>query len=75
MWHAFGGLGHWTEWHAYATNMREVLEAAKEKIHVYGHAFVENPAGDLTWFAGRFGVKTEIRPYKPLQSDWGVGEP
>lgn len=71
MWHAFGGLGHWTEWHVTGKTMREVLAESQEKIKFYGHAFVENPAGELTWFV----TKGSIKPYKPLQSDWGVEEP
>lgn len=68
MWHAFGDVGEWTEWHAWAPTMRAALEMAAPKRQAYGHAFVENPPGTLCWFAD----KLSIRPYKPLQSDIGV---
>ncbi len=76
MWHAFGNLGDWTEWHLLASTMREAVAASMGKIKAYGHALVENPTSDLCWFATA-GVTRPltIRPYKPLQSDWGVGEP
>lgn len=75
MWHAFGGLGQWTEWHAWGKTMRELLATVADKVNAYGHAFIEDPTGRLTWFAVVYKGKALVRPYKPLQSDWGVEEP
>lgn len=79
LWHAFGSLGHWTEWHASAKTMRELLADIQPKVHAYGHAFVQDPTGQHTWFISKsvgFSKREIIvKPYKPLQSDWGVEEP
>lgn len=79
MWHAFGGLGHWTEWHVTGRTMRDVLAEAVPKIRAYGHAFIEDPKGDQCWLVSKpIGFSKReytIRPYKPLQTDWGVEEP
>lgn len=79
MWHAFGNLGHWTEWHAMAPNMRSAVDMAKPKVRTYCHAFIEGPRADLVWFmstpVGFSNREYVIHPYKPLQSDWGVASP
>lgn len=78
MWHAFGNLGHWTEWHAQASDMRAAIALARPRVAYYGNAIIEHPTDDLAWFMGRpMGFSKReytIRPYKPLQSDWGVKE-